>query len=445
MKVLKFGGTSLQNEEAIKQVSKIVQSQDQQLCVVVSAIGHTTDRLQEIAHLAQKGDPSYLALVDELEQTHFQLYKSLNGVKESNALVSCFSQLKRVCEGVFLLKELTCKSQDFILGSGELVSSIIVSDYLIRQGVVAKMIDSRSFIVTDNSYSSATVDFTRTIKKFEGLRGDLKKVNVFPGFIASTETGETTTLGRGGSDYTAAIIASLSHADVLEIWTDVNGIMTADPRRVKRSHTLDKVSYDEALELSYFGAKVIYQQSIAPVLKAEIPVWVKNTFHPDHEGTLISDQYVGEHLIKGISSIDEVTILSISGSTLPNREFFFPRLFNALSKEEVSVVFMTHSNATLTITLGFQSQDALRAIKVFKNEFSNVDEQQVIDSITLEEGYALLALVGSNMKDQVGVSGTMFNVLGRNGISIKAISQGSSERNISAVIPQSDLDKALNV
>lgn len=445
MQVLKFGGTSLKNERAIKQVKAIVESKDTQSCVVVSAIGHTTDELQKIANAAGRGEGGYLHLIEELERNHYSLYQSLTDEKESSELQSYFSQLKRVCEGVYLLKELTSKSQDFILGIGELVSSVILSDFFFSQHLDSSRFDTGKLIVTDHRFGGANVDYSKTANRFEKIEKQLKQVNVFPGFIASTDTGETTTLGRGGSDYTASIIASVFKAKSLEIWTDVDGIMTADPQRVKRSHTVSQVSYDEALELSYFGAKVIYPQSIEPVLKAEIPVWVKNTFHPERSGTFISNEYSDEHLIKGISSINEVTILSISGSTLRNNGGFFPRLFSGLADKEVPLVFMTHSNAGLTVTLGFETKHARSAIRTLKKVFNSFEEKQVIASMDVEDGYSLLALVGSNMKDQIGVSGNMFNVLGRNGISIKAISQGSSERNISAIIPESDLDKALNV
>ncbi|WP_089358081.1 bifunctional aspartate kinase/homoserine dehydrogenase I [Ekhidna lutea] len=445
MKVLKFGGTSLKNKEAIKQVVEIVASSDSAVCMVVSATGHTTDELQQVADAAKKGDESYLRLLEKVEKRHKSLYEALTGSKESADLLSCFSQLKRVCEGVYLLKELTAKSLDFILGTGEVASSIVVADFFSTQGLDVIRFDTRELIVTDQRFGGANVDFDKTSVQFQNRREHFKQVNVFPGFIASTDTGETTTLGRGGSDYTASIIASILNADSLEIWTDVDGIMTADPNRVKRSHTLEQVSYDEALELSYFGAKVIYPQSIDPVLKASIPVWVKNTFHPERAGTLISNENTDQHLIKGISSIDEVTILSVSGNTLRNDSAFFPRIFSVLAREEIPIVFMTHSNAGLTVTIGFTPDDAQLALQTLKSEFAGSDETHVINSIIVEDGYSLLALVGSNMKDQIGVSGNMFNVLGRNGISIKAISQGSSERNISAIIPNSDLDKALNV
>lgn len=434
------------NEAAIRNVGSILKSSDDQLCVVVSATGGSTDELLNLAYLAESGDSGYLATIDLLQKEHESLFRSLVGEEPTLELSSTFDQLRRVCEGVFLLKELTNKSLDFILSTGELLSSTIITSYLQKEELRAQRFDSRKYILTDGKFGDARVDFEETNVRLKKASKLFLDINVFPGFIAATSNGITTTLGRGGSDYTASIIAAGLGADSLEIWTDVDGIMTADPRRVKPSHTLEQVSYHEALELSYFGAKVIYAQSIAPVLKEGIEVRVKNTFKPKKEGTLVTTETgKDDHLIKGISSLDDITIMTVSGSSIRDSSEFFPRLFKALADHEVPIVFMTHSNAGLTVTLGFNSKEALVAFEVLKEEFDGQGESEVVHADILEEGYSLLALVGSNMKDQVGVSGNMFNVLGRNGISIKAISQGSSERNISAIIPKVDLSKALNV
>ncbi len=445
MKVLKFGGTSVKDAKALRQVKDIISRYDSNIVVVVSAAGGTTDELLKIANMANLGDSAYLNSIDSLQKQHVDLHEELVGEGTGDQLNGYFDQLRRICEGVFLLKELTNKSQDFILGTGELLSSVIMTSYLESSGLQAKWWDSRELIVTNDRFGQAIVNFEQTGNKLREAKKKFDQINILPGFIASTEANEMTTLGRGGSDYTASIIAAEISAELLEIWTDVDGIMTADPRRVKPSQTLNQVSYEEALELSYFGAKVIYAQSIAPVLKTGIEVKVMNTFSPEKEGTLITSDAKDSLLIKGISSIDNISILSIVGSSLQRTDDFFPRLFKALGDYGISIVFMTHSNAALTVTLGFRTSIAGKAYDVLKEEFNGHEEQEVIQSTSFEKGYALLALIGSNMKDQIGVSGTMFNVLGRNGISIKAISQGSSERNISAIIPKEDLDKALNV
>ncbi|MEO9871209.1 bifunctional aspartate kinase/homoserine dehydrogenase I [Ekhidna sp.] len=443
MKVLKFGGTSLGSSESIRKAKNIIASSDSPMIVVVSATGSTTDDLQRVGHLACSGDLSYLSLLLTMEERHQKMYHDLVQKDESNEVTAVFDQLRQVCKGVYLLKELTDRSKDFILGAGELLSASVINSYLKEEGVASAFFDSREVIKTDDSFGNATVNLDRTKEILDELKNQFVDVNVFPGFVASTDTGLMTTLGRGGSDYTASILAGILKADVLEIWTDVDGIMTADPRLVKRSHTLNHVSYKEALELSHFGAKVIYFQSILPVFKEGIPVRVKNTFSPESEGTLISNEKGDPDLIKGIASTDDISVLSVSGNYLKESANFFARLFRVLADNNIQVVFTTYANAEYTVTLGLKSSEAKKALKVVQAEFRNVDES--LQSSVMEEGYSLLALVGENMKNQVGVSGNMFNVLGKNGVSIKAIAQGSSERNISAILPKSDLSKALNV
>lgn len=415
------------------------------MVVVVSATSGTTDELQRIADLAQQGNLDYLGLILKLEEKHQTLGSKVTQELDNPIITEMFDQLRQVCKGVFLLKELTGRSKDFILGMGELISSHLITSFLQKDGIRVKRYDAREVITTDASYGNAVVDMDETKRKLIGIQPDFADVNVFPGFIAAASTGEYTTLGRGGSDYTASILAALLGSELLEIWTDVSGIMTADPRMVKRSHTLQHVSYEEALELSHFGAKVIYFQSILPVFRAGIPVKVKNTFAPEEEGTLISGDVVDKELIKGIVSTGDISVLTVSGSYAKSNADFFARLFKTLAQAEVPIVFMTHANAEYTVTFGFRSKDALRALEILKEEFKGEKEGQLIEQSTLEEGYSLIALIGENMKNQVGVSGNMFNILGKNGVSIKAISQGSSERNISAIIPNHDLSKAINV
>ncbi|WP_462250026.1 bifunctional aspartate kinase/homoserine dehydrogenase I [Ekhidna sp.] len=444
MKVLKFGGTSLGSEGSIRQVRKIVNSNGFPVTVVVSAIGDTTNELHKLALEAKEGSSHYLNTYESIRKRHEELSNNLCG-KVIVELDEVFGKLLRILEGVYLLKELTSRSLDYILGVGELLSSLIIAAFFDSDNSRAKWFDSRSIIKTDASFGEANVLSDLTAKNIRAISKDFKAINVFPGFISGTIDNEFTTLGRGGSDYTASILASGLTADLLEIWTDVDGIMTADPRRVKRSRTLNTVSYEEALELSHFGAKVIYAQSIAPVFSADISVKVKNTFKPDEEGTLIASGNSNGGLIKGISSIDDISIISIRGNDSRDKRNFFPRLFKSLADNHIEIVFMTHSNAEYTVTMGFKSKDAEDALNSLKAEFSSSEDGTVIRPELLEKGYSLLALIGTQMKDQIGISGTMFNVLGKNGISIKAISQGSSERNISAIIPKDDLNKALNV
>lgn len=443
MKVLKFGGSSLSSNESIKQVKNILDKKGQCI-VVVSAIGDTTDALNELAILAESGDHSYLPLIEELEGDHLSLAKGL-GMSLEDGVKEIIRQLQSVCQGVSLLKELSPRSLDFILSCGESLSSYIISEFLAKEGISAKLLDPKEIIITDNSFGGAKVDFTTTNQRLKEAVGAFKTVNICPGFIAGTLDGETTTLGRGGSDYTASILAAGLGVESLEIWTDVSGIMTADPRLVRHAHTLDHVSYEEALELSHFGAKVIYYQSVLPVYEAGIPVSVKNTFNPEDTGTLISQSNGEDGLIKGISSIDGLSVLTLSGNYPVSKMELFSQAMQSLSREGIHCVFVSHSNANHAITLCIRSEDAEKAHKTIKQDLSALSGREKEDELVVEHGYALVALVGSNMKNQVGVSGNMFHVLGRNGVNIKAIAQGSSELNISAIISERDLAKSLNV
>lgn len=445
MKVLKFGGTSLGSMDAIRRVKDILLANDSRLIAVVSAIGESTDTLTNVASLAECGDPTYLNRLEEFEGLHFQFFKELCPNANSEQIESILNQLKSVCQGVFLLKELTDKSLDFILSSGELLSSVILFEFLKHNSVDAKLFDSRDIIKTDDEFGNAAVDFELTNKTIHSLNGELKGVNVFPGFIASTYDGETTTLGRGGSDYTASILAAGFKTASLEIWTDVDGIMTADPRLVKRAHSLSKVSYQEALELSHFGAKVLYYQSILPVYRAQIPIKVKNTFDPEVTGSLVSLDNENGELIKGIASIDDLSILTVSGSNSVDKMKLFSSVMSAISNKRIQCVFVSHSSADHSITLCVRTSDVEPTQQALADKLSDLLADFDPGMMVFESGYALIALVGSNMKDQVGVSGNMFQVLGRNGVSIKAIAQGSSELNISAIIPSKDLSKSLNV
>ncbi|MFT6855096.1 MAG: aspartokinase/homoserine dehydrogenase 1 [Cyclobacteriaceae bacterium] len=448
MKVLKFGGTSVGSETAIRQVAEIVKeaSQKEQLVIVASAVGGITDQLVKIGELASKGNLEYENAIATINEIHLELYVNLIEEAPGDDYQFILDQLSEVGKGVWLLKELTPRSSDFILSIGERLSSLLVSNYFKKQNLDVKLFDSREYIKTDDHFGYANVNFKKTEANLQAASALFSQVNYFPGFIASTDDDETITLGRGGSDYTAAILASLLNADSLEVWTDVDGLMTADPRMVKRANFIDHVSYEEALELSHFGAKVIYPPSIQPALKKGIPITIKNTFNPQHQGTLITKEWdEDKQLIRGITSIKDIALVTLSGSSMVGIPKFSSRLFRALSDASINVILITQASSEHTISVGIDKQEAKKAEKVLTAEFKENIKNQRINPIEVEIELSILALVGSNMKNQVGVSGLMFNVLGKNGVSIKAISQGSSERNISAVIYKSDLVKALNV
>lgn len=445
MKVLKFGGTSLGTEASIKEAKNVIGSNDGKIAVVVSAIGKTTNELVKIATLASEGDTHYLHLFDELYDKHAKLLSALVGSSHHEKVEATFKQLRRICDGVFLLKELTNKSLDFILSSGELISSNIIQAFLEKEGIKSKLFDSRDFIKTNNVFGGAEVDFETTNALIEAATSDFSDVNIFPGFISSTSGGETTTLGRGGSDYTAAILAGALGSELLEIWTDVDGLMTADPRIVKNAKIIEEISYEEAIELSHFGAKVLYSPSLKPCFKKEIPIRIKNTFDVTQEGTLVSKDSKNDQIVTGITSLKDVALITLSGTGLLSIPKFTKEFFSILSDHKLGVEFVTQSNAEHTMTIAMTVKDAEIAHEQLNLAFKEYIDKNLIDPIAIERDLSILALVGSNMKNQVGISGSMFHVLGRNGVSIKAISQGSSERNISAVIRKDDLSKSLNI
>tara|TARA_R110002124_G_scaffold183735_5_gene351206 strand:+ start:15143 stop:17578 length:2436 start_codon:yes stop_codon:yes gene_type:complete len=447
MKIVKFGGTSVGSEDAIRKVAKIVGSEEtKQVVMVTSAVGGVTDQLVKIGELAAHADDRYLKLFTNLVTQHENLYKNLTKKNPSKNFYKIIKELEDICKGVELIKELTPRSFDYILSIGERLSSLIIHDFFKAQKLDISLIDSRSIIITDDNFGYANVDFKETNKRIKKAKKSFSNVNLFPGFVASNKEQVTTTLGRGGSDYTAAILAAALDVEEFEIWTDVDGLMTADPRIVKNSRFIDHVSYEEALELSHFGAKVIYPPSIQPALSKGIPIRIKNTFNPEHNGTLITKEWdENKELIRGISSIKAVSLVTLSGSSMVGIPRFSSRLFKALSSAKINVILITQSSSEHSISVGIDSKDAKKASTVLAVEFDEQIKANKIDPIEVENHLSIIALVGSNMKNQVGVSGQMFNVLGKNGVSLKAIAQGSSERNISAVILREDLDKALNV
>jgi aspartokinase/homoserine dehydrogenase 1 len=446
MKVLKFGGTSVGNEEAIRQVARIVQSSVDQQIVVTSAVGGVTDQLVKIGELAAAGRKDYSSHIEAVKVQHETLYYNLIENKPDQNFYAIIQEFEDICKGVWLLRELTPRSADYIHSTGERLSTLIISEFFRNEGIDVTLFDSRDYIITDDHFGHARVNFKETTKRLQALRPEFKKVNLFPGFIASTMDKQTTTLGRGGSDYSAAILAGVLDADHFEVWTDVDGLMTADPRIVKRANFIEHVSYEEALELSHFGAKVIYPPSIQPALQKGIPITIKNTFNAEHSGTLITKEWdEDKSLIRGISSIKDIAMVTLSGSSMVGVPKFSFRLFQALSDAQINVILITQSSSEHSISVGIDNKEAKAALKALNQEFEEQIEQNKIDPVTVETDLSIIALVGSNMKNQVGVSGQMFNVLGKNGVSIKAIAQGSSERNISAVISKDDLEKSLNV
>jgi len=453
MQVLKFGGTSVANAENIRKVSCIIQkaAKTEPVLAIVSALGGITDVLLQAARKAAQGTEDYKQLLEQAELRHLEVVKELIPVVKQSSSLSLvkkqFNEIDDICNGIFLLGELTERTTDKILSYGELISSQIISAALQANGVENAWKDSRDLIVTDSSFTHAVVDFSATNEKIQRyVAGKKSNVHILPGFIASDVNGITTTLGRGGSDYTAAIVAAAVNASALEIWTDVSGMMTADPRLVPNAKAISEISYQEAMELSHFGAKVLYPPTVQPVLATNIPVWIKNTFAAEDEGTLIKKQSLNNgNDIRGLSSISKIALLSLEGSGMVGIPGFSKRLFESLANAGINVILITQSSSEHSICVGIDDANAKKAKEVIDKAFAAEIKGGSIDPLTVEQDLAIVALIGDNMKNHPGISGKMFGALGRNGVNVRAIAQGSSERNISAVIASADVKKAINV
>ena len=457
MQVLKFGGTSVANAGNINKVIEIVRGKkdqlagDRSLIVVVSALGGVTDLLLQAASLASAGDETYRDKLTFTEQRHLEAVKQLIPVANQSQLLSlvkkCCHEIEDICSGIFLLGELTARTKDRVASYGEWLSSRIISAAMESQQISNTWKDSRELIITNAAFTHAEPDFeqtnSRVISYFSSQPAGLF---ILPGFIAATPDGITTTLGRGGSDYTASVLAAALQAAVLEIWTDVSGMMTADPRLVPGARIIPHISYQEAMELSHFGAKVIYPPTIQPVMGKAIPVWIKNTFSPTDTGTLIEPAVEKNgNIVRGISSINQVALLSLEGSGMIGIPGFSRRLFEALSHERINVILITQSSSEHSISVAVDEGMTTKARQAVDAAFANEIALQKVNPLVVETGLSIAALVGENMKSHPGISGRMFSAMGKNGVNIRAIAQGSSEKNISCVIATADVKKAINV
>ncbi len=452
MRILKFGGSSVGTPDALSRVMDIIESRKEssRLVVVVSAFRGVTDQLIEMATFAAMGREDFRPTLIEIEQRHIETINTLISAKNRSEVITSFkmmlNELEDVLQGVFLIRELTKKTLDFVVGFGERFSARILSAALVDRGLPALFTDTRSLIKTDSNFGSARV---LTAQTFQNIREYLDEhdtsIVIATGFIASTNVGESTTLGRGGSDYTASLFGAAAQADAVEIWTDVDGLMTADPRKVKHAFSVEYASYEEAMELSHFGAKVIYPPTIQPALKSGIPLVIKNTFKPEHPGTWIKKEVKEKKgIIRGISSIENTSLITIKGSGMIGVSGVSARLFGALAKENINIILITQSSSEHTITLAVMPNDADTAKWMIEEEFSEEIKADVIDEIRIETDLSVIAVVGDNMRQIPGIAGRVFQSLGRNGINIVAIAQGSSERNISFVVNRRNEKKAMN-
>lgn len=453
MQVLKFGGTSVANAENIRKVREIIQLKilDDKTIVIVSALGGITDLLLQCGTLASNGDATYKDSLQQITDRHLQTVKELFPLNNQSSILSYvmqqFNEVEDICNGIFLLNDFTDRTKDRILSYGELISSYIISTFLSSEGFQNKWVDSRQIIKTDSHFTKAAVQFDVTQQLIENFFSQASEaLFIIPGFVASDEKENTTTLGRGGSDYTAAIVGAALNASVVEIWTDVSGMMTADPRMVNNARIIKETSYHEAMELSHFGAKVIYPPTIQPLMSRNIPVWIKNTFSPHDDGTVIhSNIRRNGNIITGISSINKLSLLSLEGSGMVGIPGVSKRLFEALANNNINVILITQASSEHSICVGVEEHFSKKAKEVVDKAFAFEIEKGSVNPLALEKELSIVALVGDNMKSHPGISGRMFSALGRNGVNVRAIAQGSSERNISAVIATGDIKKAVNV
>ncbi len=451
MKILKFGGTSVETPEKIFQVIHILErylKKKEEICVVFSAFSGVTDRLIETGKMAEKGDINYIELLKNLKERHINTADILTGhtCPIFSIIDDMFQELANVLHGVYLIKELSPRTLDFIMSFGERLSASIISEALNVIHIENEYLDARAVIKTDNNFGNGKVNQELTGTLIKDYFQSHRKLQIITGFIASTEHNETTTLGRGGSDYSASIFASALGATEIEIWTDVDGIMTTDPKKVKKAFPVKHISYKEAMELSHFGAKVIYPPTLIPAFEKKIPVRIKNTFNQDFIGTLISDTPVtGRYLVKGISSIENISLLRVEGSGMIGVAGIAMRLFGALARGKINIILITQASSEHSICFAISPEKTTFAKTIIEDEFSREIKLKEIDEVIVEDNFSIIGIVGENMKRTPGISGRLFQSLGKNGINVVAIAQGSSELNISVVINRHDEAKALNV
>ncbi|MGB4576664.1 MAG: bifunctional aspartate kinase/homoserine dehydrogenase I, partial [Paludibacter sp.] len=448
MKVMKFGGTSVGSVNGILNVKKIVEAEKESVIVVVSALSDVTDQLYRVSKLASDGNEEYLTEYQSMLQRHINVIEAvvprdrLQTVLEQVKVQ--FNDLSNILRGIFLIKDTSAKIIDTIVSYGESISSIIVANVI--SGAVH--FESKDFIKTINQFDKHVVDFPKTNELIKERFANETRISVCSGFISTDSiTNFITNLGRGGSDYTAAILAAALNASILEIWTDVDGFMTADPRIISNTYVIERLSFSEAMELSNFGAKVIYPPTIFPVFHKNIPVVIKNTFNPEAKGTYISQEKAGgvSKAIKGISSINDTSLITIQGLGMVGVIGVNYRIFRVLAKNGISVFLVSQASSENTTSIGVRNADSELAVKVLRQEFAAEILQGEIDNIFSEDDLATVAIVGDNMKRTPGIAGKLFGTLGKNGINVIACAQGASETNISFVTDRKSLRKALNV
>lgn len=451
MKIYKFGGSSVGNPQRIRDIIHLLSERaesDQCRAVVCSAFQGVTDQLIEVAQMAAVGRAEYTDLVRRIEARHLEAVRDLVDITlQSNTMAQVkmtLNDLDDILQGISLIKELSPRSRDFIMSFGERLSNLIISRALTSAGLNNEFLDARTIIRTDARFGAANVRFDETRALIRSHFESHPLLQIVTGFIASTEHGETTTLGRGGSDYTASILGAALDAAEVQIWTDVDGVLTADPRKVTRAFPVESMTYEEALEMSHFGAKVIYPPTIQPLMSAGIPIRIMNTFNPEGRGTLITaDAQPGPYAIRGISSIDDVSLVRVQGAGMVGVAGVAQRIFGSMARHGINVILISQASSEYSVCFAVRPEDAMAARNVLMEEFAPEIDRGKVSDVIIEDQLCIIAVVGENMRATPGIAGKVFQSLGQNGVNISAIAQGSSELNISVVIARDDEKKAL--
>jgi aspartokinase/homoserine dehydrogenase 1 len=449
MIVLKFGGSSVAGANEVEQVLAVLSAQKKPMTVVVSALGGITDELHALGKLAANGDASYADRLKKVEERHVHMVQALIPVSKRSAILSATKQiinkLETILEGTYMIRELSPKTLDTLLSFGEILSHKIIAEAAKAKGIDAIAKNAQDLIVTFQSLGRTLVDYKKTNANLRAFfKNNKHQVVVLPGFVSKNAEGIVTTLGRGGSDLTASITACALEAEFLEIWTDVSGMYTAHPALVKQAKSIPEISYQEAMELSHFGAKVIYPPTLQPIIEKDIPVYIKNTFEPSNTGTLITNTTEAETVVRGISHINDIALLTLEGSGMIGVPGYSQKLLTVLAQHHINVVMITQASSEHSICLGIDAAEADFAQETIDEAFALDIETKKINPIRVEKELSIIALVGENMKNHQGISGRMFRAMGNNNVNVKAIAQGASEKNITAVIDSKDIKKALN-
>jgi aspartokinase/homoserine dehydrogenase 1 len=451
MKILKFGGSTLRSEKDFERILSLIREtveQKTKTAVVISAIADATDTLVQISRLASKRDETYRDRLDQFISRHEAMVEGFapkgKGSTCRESIETLFVNLKDILHGVYLVQELSDKTLDFVMSFGERLSASILCAALDSSGVEAEFSDARIFIKTDNQFGSARVYLDESLALIKSHFESRNRLQIIPGFIGSTRARETTTLGRGASDLTAALVGAALGAEAIEIWTDVDGVMTADPRKVQKAIPVGTLTYDEAMELSHFGARLLRPHAIQPARKYRIPIVIRNAGNLDFKGTVIGPDAVSPYLIKGISSIDHIALIRLQGGGLAGVVGVSSRLFAALAQEHINVILISQASSEHTICLAVRPDAAIKAKNAAEAEFKQEIMAGQIDRVIVERDLSVVAVVGENMRRTPGIAARLFDALGKNGINVSAIAQGSSELNISVVVPRQDEAKALN-